>query len=108
MGEWKPKESEELGKASCPREQTQAEERRVAAWVGGAWGRMDSRVCVAEALCQPPETVTVLFIVHTLRQNENFNLKKIIKLEKRRLPRDSFYGAETKKGEGEREKQGDP
>lgn len=39
-----------------------------------------------------------MFIVHTLRQNENFNFKKIIKLEKRRLPRDSFYGAETKKG----------
>ena len=82
----------------------QAEERRVAARVGGAWGRRDSRGGVAEALCRSPGTVTILFIVHTLRQNENFNFKKIIKLEKRRLPRDSFYGAETKKGEGEREK----
>ena len=80
----------------------------MAARVGGASGRRDSRVCVAEALCRSPGTVTILFIAHTLRQNENFNFKKIIKLEKRRLPRDSFYGAETKKGEGEREKQGDP
>ena len=28
-------------------------------------GRMDTRICVAESLCCPPETITTLFIGYT-------------------------------------------
>ena len=27
----------------------------------GVWGRMDTRICMAESLCCPPETITTLF-----------------------------------------------
>ena len=30
----------------------------------GAWGRMDTRVCMAESLCCPSETITALLIGH--------------------------------------------
>ena len=50
----------------------------------GVWGRRDTWTCTAESLCRPPEGVTVFFIVHTLRQNENLNFKKVIKSETRR------------------------
>ena len=31
----------------------------------GAWGRMDTSVCVAESVCCPPETITALLISYT-------------------------------------------
>ena len=34
-----------------------------AAWMGGAWGRMDT--CMAESLCYLPETITTLIISYT-------------------------------------------
>ena len=30
-------------------------------WEGG-WGRMDTCICMAEALCWSPETITTLFV----------------------------------------------
>ena len=33
----------------------------------GAWGRMDTWICMAESLCCPPETVTALFIGHVVQ-----------------------------------------
>ena len=33
----------------------------------GAWGRMDTWICIAESLCGPPETVTTLFIGHVVQ-----------------------------------------
>ena len=33
----------------------------VAAWMGGEFGeRMDTCICMAESLCSPPETITLL------------------------------------------------
>ena len=33
------------------------------AWIGGElWGRMDTCICMAESLCCPPETITILLI----------------------------------------------
>ena len=38
----------------------------VAAWVGGEFGgKMDAYVCMAESLCCPPESVTMLLICYT-------------------------------------------
>ena len=35
----------------------------VPAWMGeGVWGRMDTRICMAESLCCSPETTTALLI----------------------------------------------
>ena len=31
----------------------------------GAWGRMDTCICVAKSLCCPPETITTLLIGYT-------------------------------------------
>ena len=31
---------------------------------GGLWGRMDTRMCVAESLCCSLETITTLLISH--------------------------------------------
>ena len=33
----------------------------------GAWGRMDTWICIAESLCGPPETGTTLFIGHVVQ-----------------------------------------
>jgi len=35
----------------------------------GVWGRMDTRICVAESLCCSPETTTTLLISYTSLQN---------------------------------------
>ena len=32
----------------------------VVAWIGEVWGRMDTRMCVAESLCCSSETITTL------------------------------------------------
>ena len=40
------------------------------------WGRTDKRVCIAEALCCPPETITILLIDYMPIQNKKFNNKK--------------------------------
>jgi len=37
----------------------------------GAWGRMDSCRCMAESLCCPPESVTILLTGYTVIQNQN-------------------------------------
>ena len=39
------------------------------------WGRMDTHICMAESLCCPPETITVLLISYTPIQNV-FGVKK--------------------------------
>ena len=31
----------------------------------GIWGRMDTCICMAESLCCPPETITILLITNT-------------------------------------------
>ena len=36
----------------------------------GVWGRMDTRVCMAESLCCPPKTVTTLLISYTPTLNK--------------------------------------
>ena len=38
----------------------------------GAWGRMDTRVCMAESSCCPTETITTLLIGFALTQNKMF------------------------------------
>ena len=43
----------------------------------GLWGRMDTRICMAESLHCSPETITILLIVYTPIQNV-FGVKKII------------------------------
>ena len=35
----------------------------------GAWGRMDTHICMAETLCCPPETITTLLTGCTPIQN---------------------------------------
>ena len=57
----------------------------VAAWMGGeSGGKMDTCVCMAEALCCPPETTTTSLTGYTPIQN------KKLKKEKDRTPlRDS-------------------
>ena len=37
----------------------------VAAWMGGEFGGEGTRVCVAEALCCPPATVTTSLIIYS-------------------------------------------
>ena len=38
----------------------------------GVWGRMDTCVCMAESLCCPPETVTILLTTYIPIQNKEF------------------------------------
>ena len=42
----------------------------------GVWGRMDTCICMAESLCCPPETITILLIGYTSIQNKKFNKKR--------------------------------
>ena len=46
----------------------------------GVWGRRDTCECMAESLCRPPETITVLLICYTPIQNNKFkkNMSLII------------------------------
>ena len=37
----------------------------------GVWGRMDTRICMAESLCCSPQTITTSLISYTPVQNEN-------------------------------------
>ena len=43
----------------------------------GAWGRMDTCICMAESLCCPPETITTLLISYTPVENKKFLNKTI-------------------------------
>jgi len=36
---------------------------------GVVWGRMDTRICLAEFLCYSPETATTLLVSYTPIQN---------------------------------------
>ena len=36
----------------------------------GVWGRMDTRICMAESFCSSPETITTLLIGYTPTQNK--------------------------------------
>ena len=36
----------------------------------GVWGRMDTRICMAESLCCSPETITTLLSSYTAIQNK--------------------------------------
>ena len=45
----------------------------------GVLGRMDTCICMAESLCCPPETTTILLIGYTPIQNKN--LKKKVSFE---------------------------
>ena len=46
----------------------------LAAWMGGeSGGRVDTCICMAESLCCPPETMTMLLIGYTLIQNKKLN-----------------------------------
>ena len=38
----------------------------------GVWGRMDICICMAESLCCPPATITILLIGYTPIQNKKF------------------------------------
>ena len=42
----------------------------------GIWGRMDTRICMAESLCCSPETVTTLLISYTPIQNKKLKKKR--------------------------------
>ena len=42
----------------------------------GVWGRMDTRICMAESLPCSPETVTTLLIGSTAIQNKKLKRKK--------------------------------
>ena len=55
----------------------------VPAWLGGALGRMDTCVCIAESLQRSPETTTTLFINYTPLQRD-LMLKNKIKIKKRK------------------------
>ena len=37
---------------------------------------MDTRICMAESLCCPPEAIITLLISYTPIQNKKFNIKK--------------------------------
>ena len=50
----------------------------------GVWGRMDTRICMAESLNRSPEAVTTLAIGYTPIQNV-FGLKEKIKMKKKNL-----------------------
>ena len=39
------------------------------------WGRMDTCLCMAETLCSPPETITILLIGYIPVQNKKLNVK---------------------------------
>ena len=45
----------------------------------GVWGRMDTRICMAESLCCPPETITTLLICYIPIQNLKKDLKELTK-----------------------------
>ena len=47
----------------------------------GVWGRMDTRICMAESLHHSPEAVTTLSIGYTPIQN-GFGLKKLKRKKK--------------------------
>ena len=38
----------------------------------GVWGRMDTRIDMAESLCSPPETITTLLIDYIPIQNKKY------------------------------------
>ena len=40
------------------------------------WGRIDICICMAESFFCPPETITILLIGYTTKQNKKFNEKK--------------------------------
>ena len=40
----------------------------------GVWGRMDTRICMAESLCYSPETTTTLLIGYTPIQHKKFKV----------------------------------
>ena len=42
------------------------------------WGRMDTRICMAESLRCSPETITTLLIGHTPIQNKNLKLPLLL------------------------------
>ena len=42
----------------------------------GVWGRMDTRIRMAESLCYPSETITTLLIGYTPIQNKKFKRNK--------------------------------
>ena len=42
----------------------------------GVWGRMDTRMCLAESLCRPPETIITLLIGYIPIQNKKGKMKK--------------------------------
>ena len=44
----------------------------------GVWGRMDTRLSVAECLCSSPETI-IMLIGYTPIQNKKYKRKKILK-----------------------------
>ena len=43
---------------------------------GTVWGRMDTYMCMAESLCCPPETITILLTGYTPIQNKKFRRRK--------------------------------
>ena len=51
-------------------------------WMG-VWGRMDTRTCMAESLCCPPETITTLLISYTPMKNKKFFLKEKVFLKRK-------------------------
>ena len=42
----------------------------------GVWGRIDICICIAESFFCPPETITILLIGCTPKQNKKFNKKR--------------------------------
>ena len=40
---------------------------------GTPWGRMETYICMAESLCCPPETITILLINYIPTQNKKLN-----------------------------------
>ena len=44
----------------------------------GVWGRMDTRIYMAESLCCPPETITTLLIGYSPIQTKKFNFKNLV------------------------------
>ena len=42
----------------------------VSAWTGQLWGRMGPCICMTEALCRSPETITTLLTGYTPKQNQ--------------------------------------
>ena len=47
----------------------------------GSWGRMDTRICIAESLCYSPETTTTLLTGYTPIQNKKLEFE-----EKKKVP----------------------